>query len=196
MAVDAAALAKAMKDLMAELTETLLDNQRVLLADMETKYNNLSAQLQLLLNRADTGGSADKKPPKRVVAVATENTTESTAKYPNLAGLSEANVKAINSLQNRGTRNTYLKKRCAVDVPFYNTIPEDFRTEHENSSKAEKAKKSGDEALREFVAAQWWDKNKTDKDFLASVKKEMDEWVEFMHATNSVSTPSAAMENE
>ena len=199
MALSAAELSKAIKDLSDNLSEMVLDNQRILLADLETKFNSLSAQVQLLLSKSDTGGSAgsaEKKAPKRVTAATTtESTTESTSTYPNMVGLSEARVKAIKSLLTRSARNTYMKNRAAVDLVYYNEIPESFRTEHENSAKAEKAKKGGDETLREFVAAQWWDHNKADKDFLNIVKKQMDEWIAFMNETTAAA-PSAAMENE
>lgn len=197
MSIDAATFTKAMEKLKADLTEIQLDNQRALLADIETKHNNLIALLQLLLNKSDPGGgSAEKKLPKRVVATATA-TTDTTAKFPNMVGFSDVNIKAINSLNARRTRNMYISKRCAVDVPYYETIPEAFRSEHENSNsaKAEKAKKAGVEAIREFVASQWWDSRKTDKGFLADITKEMNEWVEFMHTTTPVS-PTAAMDNE
>lgn len=199
MALSAADLSKAFKDLGDSMSEMVLDNQRILLADLETKFNSLSAQVQLLLSKSDTGGSggsAEKKAPKRVTAATTtESTTESTSTYPNMAGLSDARVKAIKSLGIRGNRAIYIKNRAAVDLAYYNAIQESFRTEHENSPKAEKAKKGGDETLREFVAAQWWDHNKADKDFLNIVKKEMDDWVAVMNETTAA-TPSAAMENE
>ena len=197
MSIDAATFTKAMEKLKADLTEILLDNQRALLADIETKHSNVMALLQLLLNKSDPGGgSAEKKLPKRVVAIATAP-TDTTAKFPNMAGFSDVNIKAINSLSARRTRNMYISKRCAVDVAYYETIPEVFRSEHENSTsaKAEKAKKAGAEAIREFVASQWWDSRKTDKGFLADITKEMNEWVEFMHTTTPVS-PTAAMDNE
>lgn len=199
MALSAAELSKAIKELSDNLSEMVLDNQRILLADLETKFNSLSAQVQLLLSKSDTGGSggsAEKKAPKRVTAATTtESTTESTSTYPNMVGLSEARVKAIKSLLTRSARNTYMKNRAAVDLAYYNEIPESFRTEHENSAKAEKAKKGGEETLREFVAAQWWDHNKADKDFLNIVKKQMDEWIAFMNETTAAA-PSAAMDNE
>ena len=199
MALSAAELSKAIKELSDNFSEMMLDNQRILLADLETKFNSLSAQVQLLLSKSDTGGSggsADRKAPKRVTAATTtESTTESTSTYPNMVGLSEARVKAIKSLLTRSARNTYMKNRAAVDLVYYNEIPESFRTEHENSAKAEKAKKGGEETLREFVAAQWWDHNKADKDFLNIVKKQMDEWIAFMNETTAAA-PSAAMENE
>ena len=199
MALSAADLSKAIKELSDNLSEMVLDNQRILLADLETKFNSLSAQVQLLLSKSDTGGSggsAEKKAPKRVTAATTtESTTESTSTYPNMVGLSEARVKAIKSLLTRSARNTYMKNRAAVDLAYYNEIPESFRTEHENSAKAEKAKKGGEETLREFVAAQWWDHNKADKDFLNIVKKQMDEWIAFMNETTAAAQ-SAAMENE
>jgi len=199
MALSAAELSKAIKELSDNLSEMVLDNQRILLADLETKFNSLSAQVQLLLSKSDTGGSggsAEKKAPKRVTAATTtESTTESTSTYPNMVGLSEARVKAIKSLLTRSARNTYMKNRAAVDLAYYNEIPESFRTEHENSPKAEKAKKGGEETLREFVAAQWWDHNKADKDFLNIVKKQMDEWIAFMNETTAAA-PSAAMDNE
>lgn len=199
MALSAAELSKAIKELSDNLSEMVLDIQRILLADLETKFNSLSAQVQLLLSKSDTGGSAgsaEKKAPKRVTAATTtESTTESTSTYPNMAGLSEARVKAIKSLGIRGNRAIYIKNRAAVDLAYYNEIPESFRTEHENSAKAEKAKKGGEETLREFVAAQWWDHNKADKDFLNIVKKQMDEWIAFMNETTAAA-PSAAMENE
>ena len=195
MSIDAATFTKAMEKLTTDLTEILLDNQRALLADIETKHSNVVAQLQLLLNKSDLGGgSAEKKLPKRVVATATADTT---AKFPNMVGFSDVNIKAINSLSARRTRNMYISKRCAVDVAYYETIPDVFRSEHENSTsaKAEKAKKAGAEAIREFVASQWWDSRKTDKGFLADITKEMNEWVEFMHTTTPVD-PIAAMDNE
>ncbi len=199
MALSAADLSKAIKELSDNLSEMVLDNQRILLADLETKFNSLSAQVQLLLSKSDTGGSggsAEKKAPKRVTAATTtESTTESTSTYPNMVGLSEARVKAIKSLLTRSARNIYMKNRAAVDLAYYNEIPESFRTEHENSAKAEKAKKGGEETLREFVAAQWWDHNKADKDFLNIVKKQMDEWIAFMNETTAAAQ-SAAMENE
>ena len=202
MALSVAELSKAMKDLSDNLSEMVLDNQRILLADLETKFNSLSAQVQLLLSKSDnggSGGSAEKKAPKRVTAATaaatTENTTESTSTYPNMVGLSDARVKAIKSLGIRGNRAIFMKNRAAVDLAYYNEIPESFRTEHENSAKAEKAKKGGEETLREFVAAQWWDHNKADKDFLNIVKKQMDEWIAFMNETTAAA-PSAAMENE
>ena len=196
MSIDAAMLTKAMEKLTTDLTEILLDNQRALLADMETKNSNLTAQLQLLLNKSDSGGgSAEKKLPKRVVATTTVANT--TAEFPNMVGFSDANIKAINSLSARRTRNMYISKRCAVDLAYYETIPEVFRSEHENSTsaKAEKAKKAGAEAIREFVASQWWDSRKSDKSFLVEITKEMGEWIEFMHATNPAA-PVAAMDNE
>ena len=199
MALSAAELSKAIKELSDNVSEMMLDNQRILLADLETKFNSLSAQVQLLLSKSDTGGSggsAEKKAPKRVTAATTtESTTESTSTYPNMVGLSEARVKAIKSLLTRSARNTYMKNRAAVDLAYYSEIPESFRTEHENSAKAEKAKKGGEETLREFVAAQWWDHNKADKDFLNIVKKEMDDWIKFMNETTAAA-PSVAMENE
>jgi hypothetical protein len=196
MSIDAAMLTKAMEKLTADLTEILLDNQRALLADIETKNSNLTAQLQLLLNKSDSGGgSAEKKLPKRVVATTTVANT--TVEFPNMVGFSDANIKAINSLNERRTRNVYIKKRCAVDEAYYATIPESFRSEHENatSAPAEKAKKAGAETLREFVASKWWDSRKSDKSFLVEITKEMGEWIEFMHATTPAA-PVAAMDNE
>ena len=198
MSTELVALFKKELDAMhTSLTEAQLDMLRTILADTDTKYNHILSQINLLLGKSDSGG-ADKKAPKRVVAstesCVTANGT-SGVDFPNMAGLSEKNINAIKGLKKRGMRNAYLKIRCAVDLQYYtSSITEDFRNEHENSTKAEKAKKVGQEALREYVATQWWDLRKDDKTFKDDVQKEMKEWIDKMHETTTVA--ASAMDNE
>jgi hypothetical protein len=196
MAVELATLKKELDALKTSLTDSVLDMQRTLLADMDTKYNHILSQLQLLLGKSDvsSSGGGEKKPPKRVVA-STESTTSSEAEYPNLVGIAEKYVNTLKGFIKRRVRTTYLKIRAALDEPWYSsTIPEEFRNEHENSTKAEKAKKVGPESLREYVATQWWDANKGDKTYEENVKKEMNEWVDTMLKTTTMSAP--VMDNE
>ena len=180
------------------LTNSMLDLHRTTLADNETKYQHVLSQLHLLLGKSDTN-VVEKKAPKRVVS-STESCVPSNgtsdAEFPHLVGLSEKNINTIKSFNKRRVRTTYLKVRAAVDPAWYNsTIPEEFRTEHENSTKAEKAKKVGMESLREYVATQWWDANKGDKTFEENVKKEMNEWIDMM-LTATPAAAAAVMDNE
>lgn len=196
MAFDMTALKKELDTLKTSLTDSVLDMQRTLLADMDTKYNHILSQMQLLLGKSDvsSSGGGEKKPPKRVVA-STESATSSEAEYPNLVGIAEKYVNTLKGFIKRRVRTTYLKIRAALDESWYSsTIPEEFRNEHENSTKAEKAKKVGPESLREYVATQWWDANKGDKTYEENVKKEMNEWVDTMLKTTTTSAP--VMDNE
>lgn len=196
MAFDMAALKKELDTLKSNVTDSVLDMQRTLLADMDTKYNHILSQIQLLLGKSDVS-SIEKKLPKRVVAsTESSNAASSDAEYPKLVGIAEKYVNTIKGFIKRRVRTTYLKIRAALDEPWYSSIiPEDFRNEHENSAKAEKAKKVGPESLREYVATQWWDANKGDKTYEENIKKEMNEWVDMMLTTNTT-TSAPVMDNE
>lgn len=198
MAFDMAALKKELDTLKSNVTDSVLDMQRTLLADMDTKYNHILSQIQLLLSKSDSiSGGGEKKPPKRVVAsTESSNAVSSDAEYPKLVGIAEKYVNTLKGFIKRRVRTTYLKIRAALDEPWYSsTIPEEFRSEHENSTKAEKAKKVGPESLREYVATQWWDANKGDKTYEENIKKEMNEWVDMMLTTNTT-TSAPVMDNE
>ena len=179
MALDLASLKKELDTLSSNLTERFMDMHRAALADYETKYNHLQSQLQLLLGKSDSGSINEKKPPKRIVASSeTNNVAMNTAEFPNMVGFSEKIINIIKSLGERGVRPTYLSVRCMVDESYYLTnITESFRTEHENSAKAAKAKKIGTDALRGYVAARWWDENKDNKTFKDNLQKEMKDWI-------------------
>ena len=198
MAFDMAALKKELDTLKSNVTDSVLDMQRTLLADMDTKYNHILSQIQLLLSKSDSiSGGGEKKPPKRVVAsTESSNAVSSDAEYPKLVGIAEKYVNTLKGFIKRRVRTTYLKIRAALDEPWYSSIiPEDFRNEHENSAKAEKAKKVGPESLREYVATQWWDANKGDKTYEENIKKEMNEWVDMMLTTNTTAS-APVMDNE
>lgn len=198
MAFDMAALKKELDTLKSNVTDSVLDMQRTLLADMDTKYNHILSQIQLLLSKSDSiSGGGEKKPPKRVVAsTESSNAVSSDAEYPKLVGIAEKYVNTLKGFIKRRVRTTYLKIRAALDEPWYSsTIPEEFRSEHENSTKAEKAKKVGPESLREYVATQWWDANKGDKTYEENIKKEMNEWVDMMLTTNTTAS-APVMDNE
>jgi hypothetical protein len=200
MAFSLADLKTALDAMAAKITEVVLDAHKSELADNDAKYNHLLSQVQLLLGKAENGGGggAEKKAVKRIVAAAepSNTSTGTTSEYPNLNGIADKYVTTIKSFLKRRVRNTYLKVRAALDTAWYeSTIPDEFRTEHENSNKAEKAKKAGVEALREYVAAQWWEKNKGVKSYEEDVKKEMNTWIEMMLQTSAAVEPTA-MENE
>ena len=199
MAFDMAALKKELDTLKSNVTDSVLDMQRTLLADMDTKYNHILSLIQLLLGKSDvsSSGGGEKKPPKRVVAsTESSNAVSSDAEYPKLVGIAEKYVNTLKGFIKRRVRTTYLKIRAALDEPWYSsTIPEEFRSEHENSTKAEKAKKVGPESLREYVATQWWDANKGDKTYEENIKKEMNEWVDMMLTTNTTAS-APVMDNE
>lgn len=199
MAFDMATLKKELDTLKTNLTDNVLDMQRTLLADMDTKYNHILSQMQLLLGKSDvsSSGGGEKKLPKRVVAsTETSNSASSEAEYPKLVGLAEKYVNTIKGFIKRRVRTTYLKVRAALDESWYSsTISEEFRNEHENSPKADKAKKAGLESLREYVATQWWDDNKGDKTYEENIKKEMNDWVDMMLTTNTTAS-APVMDNE
>lgn len=196
MAVDAVSLKKELDNLATNLTERFLDMHRSILADNETKYNHLRSQLELLLGKADSGNINEKKAPKRIVASSESNiVTTNTAEFPNMEGFSEKTINMIKSLGERGVRPTYLSVRCMVDETYYSTISELFRNEHENSPKSAKAKKTGQDTLRGYVAARWWDENKDDKVFKENLQKEMKDWISLM-LTSTPANASQAMDNE